>query len=455
MTAVVKNSFCIYPWIHMQLKPNGQAKPCCRFDHMNQAYRDEKGNPIMSQYNVKEKSFKEIMESDFWNELREDMLKGKTIPGCYKCDKEDAGDKFSMRFNANNAWNEQNEFRPIDVNQELSFKYLELTTGRYCNLACRMCSSDLSTTWDADDKVLAEHYKDRFDFSKRPQILDLNFTADDFKETQLIKMTGGEPMIVPTFIPFIDKVIESGYTDNIMLQIYTNCSWVPKSKIIDRLKKFGLVQIYLSIDGLDEVNDYIRYPSKWTTVEESAKKWLSIAKEHNNFDIVFSPTISLYNILQLPKMWNWWESLQEEMYGEKFIVNSDLYSKYTRKNKHGTDVSYIYEIARFSPTMLQTPNYLTSTMLPQKQQVIDQLEEIIQRHSKRVENLDEYEIFVRFRYMIKHIISSFSKDTNNSLQDFVEYSADVDKLRDQKLQDSLPELWNQIQGYVEYKGKIT
>ena len=438
----------------MQLKPNGQAKPCCRFDHMNEAYRDEKGNPIMSQYNVKEKSFKEIMESDFWNDLRTDMLKGKTIPGCYKCDKEDAGDKFSMRFNANNAWNEQNEFRPIDVNQQLSFKYLELTTGRYCNLACRMCSSDLSTTWDADDKVLAEHYKDRFDFSKRPQVLDLNFTADDFKETQLIKMTGGEPMIVPTFIPFIDKVIESGHTDNIMLQIYTNCSWVPKSKIIDRLKQFGLVQIYLSIDGLDEVNDYIRYPSKWHTVEESAKKWLSLAKEYKNFDIVFSPTISLYNILQLPKMWNWWENLQEELYGKKFIVDNDLYSKYIRKNKHGTDISYIYEIARFSPTMLQTPNYLTSTMLPQKQEVIDQLEEIIKKHSKRVDNLDEYEIFVRFRYMIKHIISSFSKNTNNSLQDFVEYSADVDKLRNQKIQESLPELWEQIKDYVDYKGKI-
>lgn len=438
----------------MQLKPNGQAKPCCRFDHMNEAYRDEKGNPIMSQYNVKEKSFKEIMESDFWNELRDDMLKGKKIPGCYKCDKEDAGDKFSMRFNANNAWNEQNEFRPIDVNQKLSFKYLELTTGRYCNLACRMCSSDLSTTWDADDKVLSEHYKDRFDFSKRPQVLDLNFTADDFKETQLIKMTGGEPMIVPTFIPFIDKVIESGHTDNIMLQIYTNCSWVPKSKIIDRLKQFGLVQIYLSIDGLDEVNDYIRYPSKWPTVEESAKKWLSLAKEYKNFDIVFSPTISLYNILQLPKMWNWWENLQEELYGKKFIVDNDLYSKYIRKNKHGTDISYIYEIARFSPTMLQTPNYLTSTMLPQKQEVINQLEEIIKKHSKRVDNLDEYEIFVRFRYMIKHIISSFSKNTNNSLQDFVEYSADVDKLRDQKIQESLPELWEQIKDYVDYKGKI-
>jgi len=451
---VVKNSFCIYPWIHMQLKPNGQAKPCCRFDHMNAAYRDEKGNPTMSQYNVKEKSFKEIMESDFWNELRTDMLKGNTIPGCYKCDREDAGDKFSMRFNANNAWNEQNEFRPIDVNQELSFKYLELTTGRYCNLACRMCSSDLSTTWDADDKVLAEKYEDRFDFSKRPQILNLNFTADDFKETQLIKMTGGEPMIVPTFIPFIDKVIESGYTDNIMLQIYTNCSWVPKAEIIDRLKKFGLVQIYLSVDGLDEVNDYIRYPSKWSTVEESAKKWLSIAKDHSNFDIVFSPTISLYNILQLPKMWNWWENLQEEIYGEKFIVDNNLYSKYTRKNKHGTDVSYIYEIARFSPTMLQTPSYLSSTMLPQKEKVIEQLDEIIKKHSKRVENLDEYEIFVRFRYMIKHIISSFNKNTNTSLQDFVEYSADLDKLRNQKLQDSLPELWEQIKTSVEYKGKL-
>ena len=438
----------------MQLKPNGQAKPCCRFDHMNAAYRNDKGEPVMPQYNVKEKSFKEIMESDFWTELRQDMLDGKKIPGCHKCDKEDSGDKFSMRFNANNAWNEQNEFRPIPVNEELSFKYLELTTGRYCNLACRMCSSDLSTTWDADDKELSKHYDDRYDFSKRPQIINLDFTADDFKETQLIKMTGGEPMIVPTFIPFIDKVIESGHTDNIMLQIYTNCSWVPKAKIIDRLKQFGLVQIYLSVDGLEDVNDYIRYPSKWSDVEESAKKWLSLAKEHENFDIVFSPTISLYNILQLPDMWNWWENLQTEIYGPKFIVNNDLYSKYTRKNKQGTDVSYIYEIARFSPTMLQTPPYLTSTMLPDKQCVITKLENIIKKQSKQVDNLDEYEIFVRFRYMIKHIISSLNKPTNNSLQDFVEFSADLDKLRKQKLQDALPELWKQIESYVDYKGKM-
>ncbi len=51
-------------------------------------------------------------------------------------------------------------------------------------------------------------------------------------------------------------------------------------------------------------------------------------------------------------------------------------------------------------------------------------------------------------------ISSFSKNTNNSLQDFVEYSADVDKLRNQKIQESLPELWKQIKDYVDYKGKI-
>lgn len=38
------NSFCIYPWIHMQLKPSGQAKPCCRFDHSK--YRDEHGYRI-------------------------------------------------------------------------------------------------------------------------------------------------------------------------------------------------------------------------------------------------------------------------------------------------------------------------------------------------------------------------------------------------------------------------
>ena len=123
-----KNSFCIYPWMHIQLKPNGQAKPCCRFDHMHDDYRDHEGRPTMSRYNVKNLTLDEISNSPFWKTLRKDMLSNKIIAGCHKCKKEDDVGGFSMRYNANIAWNYDNQFRPEKINQDKKFKYLHFTS---------------------------------------------------------------------------------------------------------------------------------------------------------------------------------------------------------------------------------------------------------------------------------------------------------------------------------------
>ena len=447
-----KNSFCIYPWMHIQLKPNGQAKPCCRFDHMNEAYRDENGKPTMSKYNIHNMTFEEISNSEFWTQLRRDMRNHKNIPGCHKCKKEDDLGGFSMRHNANMAWNNANQQYP--ENAEIKFKYLELTTGRFCNLACRMCSSDLSTTWDNDDKLLQGLYYDRQDYSNRPQTLSLDFEEEDFKEVTFIKLTGGEPMLSPTFEPFLDTVINSGYAKNILLQIYTNCSWIPKQRIVDKLKQLGIVQINISIDGLESVNDYVRYPSKWNIVEASAKKWVEFSTVHTNFDIILSPTISLYNILQVPKIWNWWKEIQTKAFGKKFIVDKTYYQQYIDKQRTAGGTSYIYQIARFSPTMLQTPHYLHPAMLPDKQETLDALHEIIKQEETVVETKEEMDFYRRFATIIMHIIKALEKDSNNKLQEFVSYSADLDKLREQSLQNDLPNLWNQIKDHVEYKGRL-
>ena len=449
-----KNSFCIYPWMHIQLKPNGQAKPCCRFDHMHNDYRDDEGRPTMSQYNVKNLTLEEISNSPFWQTLRKDMLNNKIISGCHKCKKEDDVGGFSMRYNANIAWNYNNQFRPEKINQDKKFKYLELTTGRFCNLACRMCSSDLSTTWDKDDKILAGLYSDREDYSNRPQTLQLKFEEKDFEEVTFIKMTGGEPMLSPTFEPFLDTVLNSGYANNILLQIYTNCSWIPKEKIINKLKQFGLVQINISIDGLHKVNDYVRYPSKWNIVEASAEKWVEFSHIHKNFDIILSPTISLYNILQTPDIWEWWAKLQRKYFGENFIFDLSLYKKYVDKQKENGGTSFIYQVARFSPTMLQTPVYLNPSMLPDKENTVAKLRNIIKKENKNIKTKKEMHIFRRFVTIIEHVIKSLENTCPMMLQEFVEYSADLDKLREQKLNNSLPDLWTQIKDQVEYKGRV-
>lgn len=452
----MSNSFCIYPWMHIQVKPNGQAKPCCRFNHMRNEYIVEKqGHSLMKPYNVNNMSLSDIHKSKFWNELRSDMLEGKTIPGCHKCDNDDKSGKFSMRVNANGDWNGLNQALPIPSNKKIKFKYLELTTGRYCNLKCRTCSSDLSTTWESDDKAIKGLYKDpvsnglRQEYSHLPKILDLTFSPNDFKETKLVKMTGGEPMIAPTFIPFIDTIINGGYAKNIILEIYTNTSWVPKDKILNRLKQFKFVKVFLSIDGIGEVNDYIRAPSEWNTVNESAETWIKFSKENQIFSIVFSPTINLYNILNLPDMIEWWNELQTKYFSKNFVLYASAGEK-----KAELDTGFIFNVAKFSPTMLQTPTYLSASLLPDKTEVIEKLKKIKFEKIKWALSVDEIKYAKRFEYMIDHIIHNLQQEPLDNLETFINFSYDLDKLRNQNLQKSLPELWDQIKDKVEYKGKL-
>jgi hypothetical protein len=40
------------------------------------------------------------------------------------------------------------------------------------------------------------------------------------------------------------------------------------------------------------------------------------------------------------------------------------------------------------------------------------------------------------------------------LKTFIEYTADLDKLRGQDLRTDIPFLWDKIKGHVEYKGRM-
>ena len=115
---------------------------------------------------------------------------------------------------------------------------------------------------------------------------------------------------------------------------------------------------------------------------------------------------------------------------------------------------YIFNIGKFSPTLLQTPTYLSPCLLPHKEDTIKQLKEICKDMTKNALSVDELRYAKRFEYMIDHIITHLIKEPADTLQTFVSYSADVDKLREQSLQEALPELWEQIKDQVEYKGKL-
>ena len=67
-------SICILPWIHTSVKPNSEAKPCCRFQHYLPEHKDIKKVNVIDY-----KTPQEILNSDAYKNLREKMLRGMRL----------------------------------------------------------------------------------------------------------------------------------------------------------------------------------------------------------------------------------------------------------------------------------------------------------------------------------------------------------------------------------------
>jgi len=451
------DTFCILPWIHTQTKPNGQIKPCCRFDHKHKDYRLSDNTYKFDKFNINSVNFTDALNSPEWQELRTAMIAGDTIAGCRKCYKEeDVGVEFqaqkpnkknkSMRVKENSKWNNDIQNAPLDTSIKL--KYLELTMGNYCNLKCRTCSSDLSTTWVDEQNILSKYYLDKH-VSKSIINIEKDWDIEDFDYVEEIKFTGGEPMLHPNFIKTIDTILATGKEKSITLDIFTNASWIPKDKVISRLKRFKEVTINLSIDGIGVVNDYIRSPSEWSTVNAAAREWLTLEKNNQDtFLIKWAPVISIMNADNFTAMVDWWFNLQKE------VKNKNWWDIIVTANTKIKD-EYITLII---VNTVYDPIYLNPSLLPEKNKTLAFLLEtrnnyLIQLKNSKTKNQELVEMHLR--KIFNKVISSINVTSDSSLlQSFIEYTADLDKIRGQDMRISLPELWKRIEGLAEYKGRI-
>ena len=101
--------------------------------------------------------------NNIWNDVRQQALQGKEISGCWRCYHDEKLGIKSMRQSALETTNEISYDYTVDPNyNETELEFLEIQTGRYCNLKCRSCGPKLSTTWDEDldkdDRVIQNFF---------------------------------------------------------------------------------------------------------------------------------------------------------------------------------------------------------------------------------------------------------------------------------------------------------
>jgi sulfatase maturation enzyme AslB (radical SAM superfamily) len=239
--------------------------------------------------------------------LREKSSSNVQIEGCKKCYNEEKVGIMSLRKMA------QKEFSSITPNSKPAIRYIELFLSDVCNLKCIMCKPSVSTKWREDYKKL------HWPLPAEREPIDYLKIIDNVDELLFVKFVGGEPLLAKDHLKILEHISHSKNVHNITLKYNSNCTILPSQKIIDLWSKFKEIIFTISIDGVGDVNSYIRYPSNWNNLNSNIITLSQLATEIPPLTIKVLTTISVFNIWSIRNIETWFKEMQKKYNGLKTI----------------------------------------------------------------------------------------------------------------------------------------
>lgn len=289
--------FCMAPWIHMHVWPNGRAFPCCLADPAKPDY----GNTNTS-------TLKELWNSDTARRLRRNMLASKPSAECSRCYKLEAdSNAFTLRKNMNSKFRHHYQklwdTQPDGTHNDVNFTYMDFRFSNLCNMSCRSCSPTFSTSWYDDfvkryGSVPKDVAEQKFmQLKNKPGFKEELWPYLDTVEE--VYWAGGEPMVTDMHWDIMNYWVETGHAKKISVLYTTNFSQLEykRQNILDLWPHFKNISVSASLDAMGTHAEYIRKGTVWKDIEANRKLMIERAPDIT-FDIC--PTVSALNVMHLP-----------------------------------------------------------------------------------------------------------------------------------------------------------
>jgi sulfatase maturation enzyme AslB (radical SAM superfamily) len=387
-------NFCVMPFMH-GFVTHQSIGPCCAYTN----------NPKLN-------SPQQYWNSDQLKNIKSNMIADVRDSGCNICwDKEDRGFA-SLRNHSNTIYEKYVE----DIINGKTFDQpvvLDLRLGNLCNLKCRMCTSDWSS--QIADEILSnpELEWDSIPSEKLTSVSDNTWELLDnwIGRVERVFMTGGEPTIIKKNLEYIQKIIQTGRGKDIELIFTTNATNVNR-EFLRLAENFKSVHFAVSIDAVEDLATYIRFPSDWDTIKQNLN---TIGQ--NNFGVGINTTVQWLNMTRLTEMFN---------FIEEYIDS---------KPKQFAGVWF---------QLVTTPSYLDPIYAPRfmKEIAIEQISNFLE-NSKLFQNK-------KFNNILYGDLKDGLESTRTFLQNniqlekhkdvFLKKMEQLDRIRGQSLFDILPEL---------------
>ena len=136
-------------------------------------------------------------------------------------------------------------------------------------------------------------------------------------------MFGGEPLLMKQHNELVDFINSRVNVENKILQYYTNGTVYPSESAINAWSKIKKLQLFISIDGYEEVNDYFRHGSEWQIIKNNIKRFINGSKKYSNWELRISTLINIYNVEKLDVLHNW--LIQEQVKESNINYNLCIY----------------------------------------------------------------------------------------------------------------------------------
>ena len=355
------------------------------------------------------------------------MLEGKPTKFCSDCYKTDSLGGLSMRKNSNAEFG--NEFHRVKNTKadghldEHKISFLDIRFSNICNLKCRSCDAENSTSWHADNIKIhgpSEHEK-KIVLNKNskdlwPQLENLSV------DLTKIYFAGGEPLIDEDHYKLLDLLIAKKRT-NVLLSYNTNLTHLifKNRNIVDLWRQFDRVQLGASVDGVGATAGYLRSGSDWGVVRNNL---LFITSELDNVSLNIFPTVGVLNCFHLPE-------LLSELIEMKLI-----------NEPHNLELN-----------ILQKPELLNASILNKSEKV--QLKKLYTTYLDSLRlNISTHLYLHIEKELLCYLANVESNDLTHLRPEFRKYMFLLDKIRNEKTLHFAPELSYLLYEEVSAKAQL-
>jgi hypothetical protein len=304
-----KDIFCNSPWYELQIYWDGSLGFCCHTHE--KLYADSQSQT----YNVKNMSIQQWFDSEPMRSARQIMFNTTPNSMCTRCYTEEQYSATSRRHRSNQksviftrtnfdeSYEQSPGYNKFEHSRNNSGEYsglpidLHIDLGNYCNLTCKMCRPEASSS------IAVQHVK--WGITSAREFVGTDWTRDsntwnrvltelaNIPNLRNVHFMGGETLITPRFNDFVDFMISQGRLDLSFSFVTNGTSF--DSVLMNKLSKFNRIGVEISIETLTEHNAYQRQGTDTAQVLNNIEQYVSWADGDKN-TVTIRPAISLLTI---------------------------------------------------------------------------------------------------------------------------------------------------------------